>query len=152
MTSTTQRFNWQVWAGFVLSVVAFISYFLFFAMFPVTRDFPWANLILFGIAAVLLFIGVRRAFGAGRSRLAKIAGSVLTVLGALVLVLFVYMVFIFARQLPASAGAPKVGEPAPEFTLADQDGKQVSLAELSSSPINGKAPRGVLLVFYRGHW
>ena len=26
------------------------------------------------------------------------------------------------------------------------------LAELRTSPINGKAPRGVLLIFYRGYW
>ncbi len=28
----------------------------------------------------------------------------------------------------------------------------VSLNELMTSPINGKAPRGVLLIFYRGYW
>jgi hypothetical protein len=28
----------------------------------------------------------------------------------------------------------------------------VSLGQLLSNPINGKAPRGLLLVFYRGYW
>ena len=46
-----QRFNWQIWVGFLLSLIAFFSYFLVFVWFPVTRDFPWANLLLFGIAA-----------------------------------------------------------------------------------------------------
>jgi len=54
--------NWPIWAGFVLAVIAFLSYPFFFINWPVTRDFPWASLLLFGIAAVLLFFGVRRAF------------------------------------------------------------------------------------------
>jgi peroxiredoxin len=44
-----------------------------------------------------------------------------------------------------AARAPKVGERAPEFTLADQRGEQVSLAELLRD-----GP--VVLVFYRGEW
>jgi len=54
--------------------------------------------------------------------------------------------------LPESKGAPKVGQKAPEFTLVDTSRKPVSLAELLSTPINGNAPKGVLLVFYRGYW
>ena len=41
--------------------------------------------------------------------------------------------------------APKVGDPAPDFTLHDQLGRQVSLAgELEQGP--------VVLIFYRGEW
>ena len=58
----TRSFNWRVWAGFLLSLAAFLSYFFVFVRFPVTRDFPWANLLLFAEAAALLLIGVRRAF------------------------------------------------------------------------------------------
>jgi hypothetical protein len=38
--------------------------------------------------------------------------------------------------------------------LTDTSGKQVSLAELLRSPIKEgqAAPKGVLLVFYRGYW
>src|SRR6185437_13361490 len=53
-----KKFNWQIWAAFVLSLFAFISYFLLFVRFPVTRDFPWANLLLFGAAVVLMFFGL----------------------------------------------------------------------------------------------
>jgi peroxiredoxin len=66
--------------------------------------------------------------------------------------LFVFSIFILPRHLPASSGAPQIGQKAPDFNLADTNGKQVSLSELRSSPINGKAPKGVLLVFYRGYW
>lgn len=152
MTEKLPRLNWHIWAGFVLTVVAFLSYFLFFVMFPLTRDFPWVNLVLFVTAGVLVFIGVRRAFAAGRSRLAKVAGSVLAALSILIFAFFVHILFVRATQLPASARAPKVGQQAPEFSLADQGGKHVSLSELLSNPINGTAPRGVLLVFYRGYW
>jgi peroxiredoxin len=57
-----------------------------------------------------------------------------------------------ARWMPAAHGAPQVGRKAPEFTLRDTEGRPVSLSELLSTPLDGKAPKGVLLVFYRGHW
>jgi len=47
-----QRFNWQIWTGFVLSIFAFLSYPLVFVNWAATRDFPWANLLLFAMAAV----------------------------------------------------------------------------------------------------
>jgi hypothetical protein len=152
MTTALKKFNWQIWAGFLLSIVAFLSYTIFFVNFPITRDFPWANLLLFAIAVVLLFLGVRRSFAAGRSLLSKIVGTILAVLGVVALGFFVFAMFVLARQLPASAGAPKVGQKAPDFSLVDSNGKQASLAELLSTPVNGKAPKGVLLIFYRGYW
>ena len=54
--------NWLLWAGFVLSVIAFISYFSFFVEFTSTRNFPWVNLLLFAVAAGFLAVGIRRAF------------------------------------------------------------------------------------------
>ena len=39
----------------------------------------------------------------------------------------------------------KVGQPAPDFTLEDSDGKKISLA-------NYRGKQNVVLVFYRGHW
>jgi hypothetical protein len=149
-----RRFNWPAWAGFLLSLVAFVSYPFVFARWSTTRDFPWANLLLFGIAAVLLLIGFRRAFVPGRShpRRSKIAASVLATVSALVLGLFVFSTFIMARWLPASHGAPQVGQKAPDFVLADTNNKPVTLASLLSSPIKGQVPQGVLLIFYRGYW
>ncbi len=150
-----RRFNWHIWAGFLLSIIAFLSYGLFFVNFPITRDVPWANLILFMIAASLLFVGIRRAFAPDRSRLAKVGSSLLAGLGVLMIGFFIFITFIMARWLPASQGAPRVGNRAPEFTLVDPNGKATSLAELLSTPINVTntvKPRGVLLIFYRGYW
>ena len=149
-----RRFNWPLWVGFLLTLGAFMSYFTVFVWFPVTRDFPWANLLLFVVAAVLVFLGIRRGFASDRPHptRSKIVTSIVAALSALVLAFFVFTIFIAARWLPASTGAPQVGQKVPDFTLSDTTGKSVSLNELLSSPINGSAPKGVLLVFYRGYW
>ena len=146
-----RRFNWPLWLGFVLSVVGVFSYLAVFVWYPVTRDFPWANLLMFAVAAVLLFVGVRRAFKSDRRR-SKIVASIVAMLGAVVIALFLVGFFVGGRALPASKGAPQVGQKAPDFTLNDTAGKAVSLNELLSTPINGTPPKGVLLVFYRGYW
>ena len=148
---TLRRFNWPLWLGFVLSVVTFFSYFAVFVWYPSTRDFPWANLLLFLAAAVLLILGMRRAF-AGDRRRSKIVAALVTTLGVVIIGFFLFAFFVGGRWLPASTGVPQVGQKAPDFTLTDANGKAVSLNELLSTPINGKPPKGVLLVFYRGYW
>jgi hypothetical protein len=149
-----KRLNWPLWTGFLLTLFAFLSYFFVFVKFPFTRDFPWANLVLFLIAGVLLFMGLRRGFAADppHPTRSKIVSSIFSFLSVAVFAMFVFTIFIAGRWLPASKGAPQVGQRAPEFTLSDTSGKQVSLNELLTTPVNGNAPRGVLLVFYRGYW
>lgn len=144
--------NWPLWLGFLLSLFVFISYPFIFAQWPVTRDFPWANLLLLVLAVALLFIGVRRAFSAGTSRLAKISAAILTTLSVVVLGLFILTTFVMARWLPSSKGAPQVGQKAPAFSLASADGRQVALSHLLTEPVGGKTPKAVLLIFYRGYW
>ena len=158
-----KKFNWQIWAAFLLSLFAFLSYPLLFVGFPVTRDFPWANLLFFVIALALMLFGLRRAFASDRAHplRSKISGGILATLSLAILSGFVFTVFIWARLMPASHGAPQVGQQAPDFTLADTNGRSVSLAELLSSSVyanpetsvESKAlPKGVLLIFYRGYW
>lgn len=147
-----RSFNWPVWAGLLLSLFAFLSYFFLFVRFPLTRDLPWANLLLFAAAAVLLLVGVRRAFAPGRRLGSKVVAAIVAGLCVAICGCFVFATFIMARQLPASPSAPQVGQKAPEFALSDSDGRAMSLTELLSTPVNGKAPKGVLLVFYRGYW
>jgi type VI protein secretion system component VasK len=148
----TKRLNWPTWTGFLLSLFAFVSYFFIFVWFPNTRDFPWANLLLFICAVALLLIGLRRALAKERPLRSKIAAAIATALGVLVFALFIFNFFIAARWLPESRSAPRVGQKAPDFTLTDTTNKQVSLAELLAAPLNGKTPKGVLLIFYRGYW
>ena len=146
-----RRINWPLWLGFLVSVAGVFSYLAVFVWYPITRDFPWANLLLFAVAAVLLFVGVRRAFASERRR-SKIAASIVATLGVVLIALFLFVFFVGGRLLPASKGAPQVGQKAPDFSLNDANGKAVSLNELLTTPINGAASKGVLLVFYRGYW
>jgi cytochrome bd-type quinol oxidase subunit 2 len=145
--------NWALWSGFILSPIAFLSYFLVFARFPVTRDMPWANFVLFALSLALLFVGLRRAFGSRDRYRGKIAGPILSILSLAVVVFFCLAIFYFPKQLPASSQAPRVGQKAPDFALTDTSGNTVSLAVLLSTPLAASQPaKGVLLVFYRGYW
>jgi hypothetical protein len=59
--------------------------------------------------------------------------------------------------LPASLGSPKLGREAPGFVLRDTQENLVSLSALLSTPLDPSnpfrsAPKGVLLIFYRGYW
>jgi AhpC/TSA family len=139
-----RKWNWPIWAGFVVAVGGLFSY-EWFVQFPITRDFPWANLLLFGIGGILLLIGLFRAHGRPQLYRGKIFGSVFALISVLLFAFFAYEIFYVLRQVPLSAQAPRVGEKAREFSLQDQNGKQVTLADLLS-------PNGAVLIFYRGHW
>jgi hypothetical protein len=145
------RRNWHLWAGFALCLVGFASLPVF-ARFPATRDVPWVNFLLFGTGLAFLFVGLRRAFV--QPYRGKIAGPILGALSIVIVALFCFVVFYQTRQLPASTGAPKVGEKAPEFVLPDTSNKPVSLSSLLSTPsVDSQTfPKGVVLVFYRGYW
>lgn len=148
----TRAFNWPIWSGFLLTLIAFLGYPFFFVRFPITRDFPWANLLLFALAAALLLVGLRRSFALDATRWTRIAGMIAATLSVLVFGFFIFTFFIASRQMPGSHGAPHVGQSAPDFQLADTNGRLVSLSELLSTPVAGTPPKGVLLIFYRGYW
>ncbi len=149
--------NWPVWLGFLFSLLAFTSYSLVFARFPATRNVPWVNFLLFGVSAAFLFFGLMRMFGGAQSILGKIVSSILIFLSISIFCVFCFVIFHATKQLPASIGAPKIGQKAPEFALLDTRENLVSLAALLSTPLNLSnpsrgAPEGVLLIFYRGYW
>jgi hypothetical protein len=77
---------------------------------------------------------------------------VLAMLGPLVLSWIGFLSFSLSPQLPPSAGAPRPGQKAPDFTLPDQDGKLVSLAGLLKPGAGVAGKSGVVLIFYRGYW
>ena len=72
---------------------------------------------------------------------------------AALLVLHLFAAPLFAQlgpkdqtELPATdLQRIKVGQPAPDFTLEDVDGKSVTLSEFRNQ-------KSVVLVFYRGYW
>jgi predicted acyltransferase len=140
-----RKWNWPIWAGFVVIIAGLVSY-EFFARFPITRDFPWANFLLFGVGTALLIVGLFRAFGRPQVYRGRIFGSILTVVALFLLAFFSYEILYALRQVPASAGAPRVGRKAPDFFLLDQNEKPVGLGDLLSNS------KGAVLIFYRGFW
>ena len=156
-----RSWNPRIWIGFVLSIAAFLSYPLFFARYSITRDFPWVNVLLLALAVFLVATGVARAFQRPDAYRGKISGSILAVLTVLVAGFFLADIFYFTRMIPASHGAPHVGQTAPDFTLPDSKGDSVTLSSLLTSPFAaddrptaGAVPKtaAVVLVFYRGYW
>jgi hypothetical protein len=141
-----RSWNWRVWAGFGVALVAAMSYVPVFARFPITRDFPWVNLLLFLGAVYVLAAGLRRAFAQPQAYRGKISGTILTVLSLALFALFAYGTFVAARQLPSAQTALRVGQQAADFTLTAADGTPGTLSQLRQ----GK--RAVLLIFYRGYW
>jgi ABC-type transport system involved in cytochrome c biogenesis permease subunit len=141
-----RSWNGYVWAGLLVTVVALVSYIPLFARFPSTRDFPWANLLLFALALVLLAVGTKRAFSRPERYRGKIAGPLFSFIAVASLALFVWSTFVFARRLPSPATALEVGRRAPDLTLDDIHGQPVSLSQML------KTHRAALLVFYRGYW
>jgi len=129
-----RKWNWPIWVGFVIAVGGLFSY-EWFAQFPVTRDFPWANLLLFGIGDVLLIVGLFRAFGRPQRYRGKVFGSVFSAIAFLLFAFFAYEIFYVLRQVPASNGAPRVGQLAPVTAL------QLRVAEFSATSFRIRCTR-----------
>jgi hypothetical protein len=140
-----RSWNWPIWVGFVVAIAGGFSY-EFFARFPITRDFPWLNFLLFGVGIALLMVGLFRAFGRPQAYRGKIFGSIFAAIAVLLLAFFSYVILYVLHQVPASAGAPRIGQKAPDFFLLDQNGKPVGLGDLLSNS------NGAVLIFYRGFW
>jgi hypothetical protein len=152
-----RRLNWPIWIALPLSAVTLISYPLLFVRWPITRDIPWVNLLLLAATLWLVVSGIRRAFAGGRRWIGKIASVVVAATALYTCWTFVDGVLIGARRLPASAGAPQVGQKAPDFTLTDLQGRATSLSDLlstanHSSDGGSRRPKAALLIFYRGYW
>ena len=148
-----RRWNWHLYAGFLLCLAAFVSYPFVLAKYPVTRDVPWVNFLLFVVGGLLLVIGLQRAFGQAERYRGKISGPILGALSLLTLGFFCYVVF-YMTKLPPPSAALRVGQKAPEFVLLDTNNDAVALSSLLSTPMpdSQTPPKGVLLVFYRGYW
>jgi hypothetical protein len=128
-------------SGLVLGLLGVVGYFAVVlavpALVPFVRDHAVPNWLLVVAGLVLSLTAVRRA-APGR----KVTAGVL--LGANVSLAALFGVFLYVLLAVPAADGPEVGAPAPGWTLADQTGKTVRLADFRGAPL--------ALVFYRGHW
>src|SRR5262245_29555604 len=162
-----RRRNWAPWLALLLALAAVLSNAGFFVSMPGQGALVWLGLALAIAGLVYAVVGVARAFRQPQVYGGKVSSSILGVM-SLLLCAFVGFAFATARALPASTGAPHVGQKVPDFTLADTTGAKVSLEQLlgkapgavmnasanpnSASTGSATPPKAVLLVFYRGWW
>lgn len=104
---------------------------------------PWVLTTAMAICGLLSVRGAwRRRLAVGRIvRRTLFFGAFLAVMGN---VNYAHYVYYYSHTVPDAEGAPRVGEPAPEFTVPDPSGGDWSLAAFKGTPF--------LLVFYRAHW
>jgi cytochrome oxidase Cu insertion factor (SCO1/SenC/PrrC family) len=140
-----RRWNLAIEAGFAISVFAFLSYYFIFVRWPVTRDVPWVNLLLFAAGLGLAALGVMRAYRQPERYRGKVRGPLWGGFGVLIFAAFLFLNFWFSKQMPTGANAPAVGAAAPDFTLPDASGRPATLSSLHKD-------QWALLIFYRGYW
>jgi hypothetical protein len=146
-----QRRNGPLWWGFVLALSAMLCNMVFFINAPAQRSIPWLSLLLAVVALIFVGKGLWQIFAPPRIHRGRILASIVSIFSLLLVAVAVFA-FFSARALPASAGAPQVGQKAPDFTLADATGRPVSLDQLFAPSADGTSPKAVLLIFYRGYW
>ncbi|HEV8200533.1 MAG TPA: hypothetical protein VGS03_10965 [Candidatus Polarisedimenticolia bacterium] len=144
-----RRWPYSIWLGLAVVLAAPVLYLTVLVPNPATRAMPWPSLLLFAVGVALLLHGLLRAWRAPQVYRGKVVAAIALASGLAVTGFFCWGLFYAARQVPDSLGAPRVGQLAPDFTLPDQDGRPVSLAQLLASP---HASNGAMLVFYRGGW
>jgi hypothetical protein len=138
-----RRWNLPIWLGFLLVQVAGFGYLPLSGALPGTAD--WLALIGMVAGMALIAAGLVRALRQPALHRGRIAAPILLLLALAMTAFFSYGTFYHGRQVPLSPDAPRPGSAAPPFTLADTEGRMVSLPDL----LDG---RGVVLIFYRGHW
>jgi len=158
LDASKRHSNPAPWWGLFFAIAAAGCNAAFFANPPLSATLPWLSLILVVVAFIFLIVGLKRAFGLPQIYRGKILSVVLFVVALLPAAMSAF-IFVDARKLPSAEAAPQVGQRVPDFTLADTFGKPVSLDDLlaatasaSVTASQARAPKAVLLIFYRGYW
>jgi len=151
MDTIARRRNHDPWWGLLLALGAVLCNALFFVNPPARQALPWLSIAMAAGSFLLVVRGLIRAFAKPQLYRGKTLNSVLAPISLLMIALVAF-VSVHSRELPKSAGAPRIGDQAPDFTLTDTTGRQVSLGALFAPAADGSQPKAVLLVFYRGYW
>lgn len=132
-----------IWLAPLITLIGFLSYFLFFVQFPALRDIPSVNVPWVLIGAGLSAWALIKLWSAG-SLLKKgwlVVSAVFSIGVASLLILYV---FGLSYQVPSASEMTVSLKTAPDFTSEDAYGEEISLSDY-----RGKR---VVLSFYRGFW
>ena len=132
------------WAGGIVSLIGFLSYFLYFARFPSLRDTPWLNTLFIVVGVSMSLYGVKSLFAGERTLLATIFAILPLIAGVAALGLLLWYSYVLSATMPLTQSSPAVGAKAPQFALQNHDGKEVKLSDYLG--------KRVIMVFYRGFW
>lgn len=134
-----------IWIGLTIAAGNLPLYFGYVTyVSPDLRDVPWINAPLSWIGLALAATGTFYVVKEGRGLLKRGLATTGLLLTLLLVGMFNWYVFRHSYALPESAEAPATEALAPDFTLRDQNDRDVSLSDF-----HGKK---VVLVFYRGDW
>lgn len=154
------RSNVATWWGLLFAIVALGCNGVFFLSLPFQGAIPWLSLLFAAVALTYLVMGLRLAIVHPKIYRRRALTVIVTVIAVIPASLSV-VGFAATHKLPSATAAPQVGQKVPDFTLADTSGKAVSLDQLlaASSVVSpaepsfeSRAPKAVLLIFYRGYW
>jgi hypothetical protein len=132
--------NHLAWIAPLVAVFGLLSYFVYFSMWPIFRDFPWLNLLILVAAVALGGLAVRRA----RTPLGRVGAGAGLFVAVSMLGLLCFYAFYLSYQLPDAGLVADDGTRIPPIELVSWDGRQVDVAAAA----NGE----LILVFYRGYW
>ena len=138
-----KRNHW-IWIGPLVTFAGVVSYFVLFARFAALRDFPWVNLPLVVLGAVLSVLGMKQALARSPALRGKVLAGAGLVLSLLLTAFFIVYIFWLSYAIPGPSSVALELARAPDFALTSNTGETVRLSDF--------AGRHVALVFYRGFW
>lgn len=136
---------WAWCLGTAVAVLGFMIYLPVSSRLEAQRlsEDPWPLTLamLAGAGASVVIWWRSRAGPLFPLRATLAVGALLAVVGN---VNYLHYVYYYSQELAPAAGAPDVGDVAPDFTVQTPEGGPWSLSDWQG--------RSVLLVFYRAHW
>src|SRR5215470_9521260 len=99
----------SLWLGLVICLVGALSNVFYFLNPPVQAALPWINLLVPIAGLAIVVIGLWRAYARPQEYGGKVLGPVFAIL-CLILAGGSTFGFFHARDVPASARAPQVGQ------------------------------------------
>ncbi|HBP56846.1 MAG TPA: hypothetical protein DD687_12995, partial [Verrucomicrobiales bacterium] len=101
MSLSIRRRNHLVWLGPLIVFLGAVSYFIYFAQFPVLRDFPWINTPVVLLGCWVNLIAIKRAFGRSDLYRGKLMAAFSMAFSILLTALFASYIGYISYQLPA---------------------------------------------------